>query len=345
MRGGSRTSASAPPFTSAAARDTSARTACVSSGAATRSATKPADTPCLNVCPTTATPASFLSAVGAEAAVVARRVEVAPAEVLRVAREVAPVAGRGTCAELVHLGAEPLDRAHLEAVRCVRGVESATRIPPRSPGRPSAYRTTPPARSGRAQRRSRGRSIHPSRRMKIGYDLALGKVTVSGEPEAAAAASFCLLQRREDALPAVARVGRDVHRDREPRLDALESRLEEAHCRDADRPLPRRLRATRSPPRQDCGRTTRRTPRRSAASSRRARAGRRATDATRARSGRPRRAHRVAVPRTLLNTRRPYVPGTVSLSRDEVARAREHELERPRRIRLDVVAPQPEAVA
>ena len=92
--GGSSTSASAPPSTSATARETRARIACSSSGAATRSARNPAETPCLNVWPTTATPASSSGAVRAEAAVVARRVEVAPVEVLGVAREVAAVALR-----------------------------------------------------------------------------------------------------------------------------------------------------------------------------------------------------------------------------------------------------------
>ena len=42
-----------------------------------------------------------------------------------------------------------------------------------------------------AHSRRRGKSIHPSLRMKIGYEFAFGNVTVSGEPDAAAASSFC----------------------------------------------------------------------------------------------------------------------------------------------------------
>jgi hypothetical protein len=58
----------------------------------------------------------LVAAVHAEAAVIARRVEVAPVEVRSVAGEVAPVAGRRAPPELVHVHAETLQRAHFEAV-------------------------------------------------------------------------------------------------------------------------------------------------------------------------------------------------------------------------------------
>ena len=57
-RGGRRTSASAPPRTSSSDRRSTARVELESPGATTRSARNPAETPCLNVCPTTATPVS-----------------------------------------------------------------------------------------------------------------------------------------------------------------------------------------------------------------------------------------------------------------------------------------------
>jgi hypothetical protein len=53
----------------------------------------------------------------------------------------------------------------------------------------------------------------------------------------------------------------------------------------------------------------------------------------------------VAVPSTLLNARRAYVPGTVSFTEMRSQAPREDELERPRGIRLDVVASKAVAVA
>ena len=72
-----------------------------------------------------------------EAAVVPRRVEVAPVEVPGVAREVAPVAGCGPGAQLVHVLGEPRDRAHVETCSS-RSTATGARIPPCSPSRPSA---------------------------------------------------------------------------------------------------------------------------------------------------------------------------------------------------------------
>ena len=55
--------------------------------------------------------------IGTEAPVVAGGVEIAPVEVGGVAREVAPVPGGRAPAELVHVLAESLHRAHLEPVQ------------------------------------------------------------------------------------------------------------------------------------------------------------------------------------------------------------------------------------
>ena len=66
-------------------------------------------------------PGELASPVGAEAAVVPRRVEVAPVEVHGVAREVIAVAGRRAGTELVQVRPEALDRANLEASEATRG--------------------------------------------------------------------------------------------------------------------------------------------------------------------------------------------------------------------------------
>ena len=91
--------------------------------------------------------------------------------------------------------------------------------------------------------------------MKIGYDLAFGNVTVSGEPGRRSRLLVLLLERREDALAAIARVRRDVHRDRQARLDALEPGREEAHRRDAH-DLSRSTASDTIPHRPGSGRTT-----------------------------------------------------------------------------------------
>ena len=254
------------------------------------------------------------SPVRAEAPVVARRVEVAPVEVRGIAREVIAVARppRGHRASS-RSGAEALDTREPRA----RGgcappgpARASRRAHPHGRGRTARLRTT---RSGRAHSRSRGRSIQPSLRTKIGYDFAFGKVTVSGEPEAAAASSFSALQRREHALPAVARVGRDVHRDREARLGAVQPRPEEAHRRDADDlslvdgerhdPLARRVAV--EPPGELLVRQLRR-PHAGEQRHERLPPLRRVSNRL--------EAHRVAVPSTLLKARRAYVPGTVSFT-------------------------------
>ena len=133
----------------------------VSGGRATRSATNPADTPCLNVCPTTATPDELAFTVRAETAVVARRVEIPPVEVLGVAGEVAAVARGGAPTQLVQLRAEALDEPHLEAVdrprRRVRRPQPtalarpAERVPDDARG-PQRPRPQPQAAAGRSSR-------------------------------------------------------------------------------------------------------------------------------------------------------------------------------------------------
>ena len=100
----------------------------------------------------------------------------------------AAVARRRPPPELVHLGAEAVHEP-ISRPRDVRLAGSGARSPPRCPGRPSVADDRSRAQ-GRAHSRSRGRSIQPRRLMKIGYEAPFGKVTVSGDPDAAAAASF-----------------------------------------------------------------------------------------------------------------------------------------------------------
>ena len=99
------------------------------------------------------------------------------------------VSGCGACTQLVHLPSEALDRANVEpmraASRAIRLAHSSVLAGtaehiPRHPAR--AQGSGPQTQPGQ---------VDPAKpRMKIGYDFAFGKVTVSGEPEAAAASSF-----------------------------------------------------------------------------------------------------------------------------------------------------------
>ena len=140
------------------------------------------------------------SPIRAEAAVVARRVEVAPVEVRGVARRsgcrtrlphAAPSASRSAPKRSTGRTSSPSSGDR----------ESGSRIPPCSPARPSTYRATPPRAAAAPTDAAAGRSIQPSRRMKIGYDSAFGKVTVSGEPDGSRSLLVLLLSVENTPCP------------------------------------------------------------------------------------------------------------------------------------------------
>ena len=190
------------------------------SGAATRSARNPAETPCLNVCPTTRDADELAPAIRPEAAVVARRVEVAPVEVLGVAGEVAAVAGGSARAERVQSrrrsGRPAAPRARGSCAPRVGGAHPA--VLPRAPEHVADDAADPQRPSPQPQ----PREVDPAEpadedRVRLGVREGHGERRARGGRRLL----VLLLQRREHALAAVARVRRDVHRDREPRLDAL----------------------------------------------------------------------------------------------------------------------------
>ena len=150
--------------------------------------------------------------------------------------------------------------------------------------------------------------------MKIGYDLAFGNVTVSGEPGRGGRLLVLLLERREDALAAVARVRRDVHRDRQARLDARRAVVVKKLIAATPTTSPPSTASDTIPSPAGF-----RSNHHANSSSVSCVVPTRASSATS--DGAPlgrvpdrREAHRVAVPSTLLNARRAYVPGTVSFT-------------------------------
>jgi len=121
------------------------------------------------------------------------------------------------------------------------------------------------------------------------------------------------LERREDALAPIARIGRDVHGDRESRLDAAERGAKEAHRRhthdlavvDGERDDPLAGGVPLEPPGELLVRELCRPDSREERNERGALVGR-VPDCL--------KAHLVAVPSAALNARRACVPSTVSFT-------------------------------
>ena len=127
---------------------------------------------------------------------------------------------------------EAIDRAHVEAVEhagrgvgvahpalltlATKGVANDARDAERLGPQPQARQVDPPQPADEDRVRVRIRERDGERRAGRGSGFLV-----------------LLLHRREDTLPAISRVRGHVHRDREARLDAFESRVEEAHRGDA----------------------------------------------------------------------------------------------------------------
>ena len=144
------------------------------------------------------------AAIRAEAAVVAGRVEVAPAEVLGVADEVAPVGGGGAAAELVEVRAEPLE---LGAPRARAGSRSAPSGSPEPALLPRPPERVPDDGAGaqRARPQPQARQVDPPE--PVHEDRVGGAVRERDRERSAGRGGGRLvlpLERREDPLPAVA---------------------------------------------------------------------------------------------------------------------------------------------
>ncbi len=194
-------------------------------------------------------------AVGTEAAVVARGVQVAPVEVPGVAREVAAVAGGRARAQLVEVRAESLDEPDLEAVDRRRGrgrgaQSAALAGPPErvAHDRADPQRTRPetqprqvePAEPADEDRmRPRVRERHRQRRAGLGSRLLVLPLAASRTRPGPGSADRS--RRSRGWRAASRRRSGSSGRSSSPRLPP---------------PRPRRLPARRFPRPRGCGRTT-----------------------------------------------------------------------------------------